>query len=197
MTTNLEILNACLGAVNEAPVTTYSSNHPTALAARALIDGHIQELNTRGWWFNTEYGMVLSQDTSGEVVVPSDTLEVYTHNPYTHLLKRGSRLYDPTEHTYTIGADITVDIILNLPVEDMPAIAGQFLMKKSAYTFYVDDDGDEGKATRLEREMAQVWQQLQSKELQQHNINSKNKLTAASLLGGFSGRSINPIQGWR
>lgn len=194
MTTSLEILNHCLSVLGEAPQSSYESTHPSALTSRVVIDGESKELQSRGWWFNKEYSLSLSPDISGEIILPSDTLEVIPLKDKGNLVRRNGKLYDPINHTYTIGAAVIVDITLLLDIEDLPEMAANYVKHKSAYKLYVNDDGDEQKARRLDRDQAEARAKLMSAELKQLNINSNNRTITAQLLSRGYGRTYSPDQ---
>lgn len=193
MTTYLEILNHCMKTVGERPVSSATSNHPTAIQARVEIDRLIKEVQTRGWWFNKEYNVPLSPNGSDHIVIPQDTLKVTPLSPWRHLVRRDGKLYDPVEHTYQIGEQVNVDLVLQLDIEDLPETAAQFILHSAAYDFYVSDDGDETKASRLERAMVKAWQMLQAENLKESRANSGNRITSLRLSSRLQrGSSLNP-----
>lgn len=194
MTTYLEILNHCMKTVGERPVSSPTSNHPTAIQARIEIDRLVKEVQTRGWWFNKEYDVPLSPDNNDHIIIPQGTLKITPLAPNRHLVKRAGKLYDPINHTYTIEDEVRANIILELEVSDLPETAAFHIMHKAAYDFYVSDDGDEAKATRLERTMALSWQALQAEQLKESRVNSNNRPVTAYLRSriGMSSSGSNP-----
>jgi hypothetical protein len=181
MTTTLDVLNHQLNVIGESPVSTVSSDHPSVLAAMVELNRVKREMQTKGWWFNTEYDLKLTPNELGQILVPSDTLYIFPHNPYAHLVKRGGKLYDPVKHTFVIDTPIYVDVVLLLPVEDLPESAAMYVMHKSAYDFYVNDDGDETKSNRLEKQVDRAWAILQSEELKMSRTNAKRRPQTAQL----------------
>ena len=153
-----------------------------------------KESQIRGWWFNTEYDLKLQPNESGAIIIPQGTLYVQPLEPHSKLTKRGTKLYDPVNHTFNIGQEISVNVILKLEVEDLPETAAMFLMHKAAYDFYVNDDGDETKSNRLNMEVGRSWAELQSEQLTQLKVNAKNKPAVQLLRSGMiqQGGSYNP-----
>jgi len=194
MTTTLEVLNHMLNVIGESPVTTPSSSHPSVLSAMVELNRVKKEFQARGWWFNTEYDLRLSPNESGQIVIPAGTLYIDPLDPYSKLTRRGGKLYDPVNHTFNIGQEIHVNLLVLLDVEDLPETAAMYLMHKAAYDFYVNDDGDETKSNRLEKQVDKAWANLQSEELKVSNVNAKNRPASARLRMGIrqQGTQYNP-----
>ena len=181
MITQLEILNHVLGVVGETPVTSADSNHPTALSATVTINRVDKEVQSFGWWFNTEYALTLLPDAQGEIVLPQNTLEVDPVATRSALVRRGSKLYDPVNHTFNIGVSVAVNIVLRLPIEDLPVTAASYIQHRCAYDYYVSDDGDETKSNRLEKEMDKAWARFQKEMLKVTNVNALDREAVALL----------------
>lgn len=195
MTTKLDILNHMLNVIGETPVTSADSNHPSALSATITLNRVDKEVQSRGWWFNTEYALTLLPNGSGEIVLPQNTLSVDPTSITSKLVRRGSRLYDPVTHSYNIGVSVAVDCILQLPIEDLPETAATYILHRSAYDFYVNDDGDETKSNRLEKEMSKAWAALQKEYLQVSNVDALDRQAVVELqyrlqrpLGSYHGK---------
>lgn len=194
MTTTVDVLNHMLNVMGEDPVTDAASNHPSVLSAMVQLKRVTKEFQSRGWWFNTEYALVLQPNEAGHVIIPEGTLFVDPLQPYSKLTRRGGKLYDPVGHTFILNTPVTVNLILQLSVEDLPETAAMYLMHKSAEDFYVNDDGDETKSNRLETRTARAWAALQAEELKISGVNALNRPTAMHLRSGTfqRGNSYNP-----
>lgn len=181
MTTTLDVLNHMLNVIGESPVSNPTSDHPSVLSAMVQLNRVRREMQTRGWWFNTEYALKLTPNELGQIIIPSDTLFIDPVDPFSHLVRRGGKLYDPVNHTFVINQPIYVNAVLLLEVEDLPESAAMYLMHKAAYDFYVNDDGDETKSNRLEKQVDRAWAVLQQEELRVSNLNAKNRPQVAEL----------------
>lgn len=181
MTTQLEVLNHMLNVIGETPVSNPASNHPSALSATVELERVNKEFQNRGWWFNTEFELTLSPNESGHIIIPQGTLYIDPIDTDSGLVRRGTKLYDPRNHTFNIGEAVVVDAVLLLDVVDLPEVAAMYLMHKAAYDFYVNDDGDETKASRLEKQVDRAWARLQQEELKAADINANNRPTTALL----------------
>lgn len=182
MTTSLEVLNTCLRAVGERPVTDYLSLHPTALSARQTIQDVNNEFQSRGWWFNKEYNLTLQPLVgSGDIIVPAETLEVKPQGAYSYLVRRNNKLYDPVNHTYHISAAVTVTITILLPIEDLPQPAGNYLKALARYRWAVEEELPEERINRYDREVLLAKTLLMNEEFKQLDINSSYRPVSAYL----------------
>lgn len=78
--TELEAVNEMLGAVGQAPVAALSGTLPTDVQlARTLLTGALRETLTKGWRFNTEFGVEIAPAGTLEwVSIDTETLNVFT-----------------------------------------------------------------------------------------------------------------------
>lgn len=196
MTTTLDVLNHMLNVIGESPVSTETSDHPSVLAAMVELERVRKETQSRGYWFNTEYNLKLLPNDLGQILIPSDTLFIDPVDPYAHLVRRGGKLYDPINHTFVINRPIYVNAVLLLDMADLPETAAIYVMHQAAYDFYVNDDGDEAKSTRLERRVGQAWAKLQSEELKVTKVNAKNRPAAAQLRYRMRQQGVNYDPRW-
>jgi len=185
MTASLDVLNHVLSVVGETPVSSPDSQHPTAQTATNTINRVNKRMQLRGWWFNRDINLILSPNLAGEIIIPATTLKVDPVDTRSRLVKRGTRLYDPINHTFAINDSVAVNIVTQLDIDDLPDAAVQYLSDKSAYDFYVNDDGDELKAKLLLMEVQSSWAALTAQQLQMSNVNAKNRPSTAWLLNGI------------
>lgn len=182
MTTSLEVLNGCLRAVGERPVTDYNSLHPTALSARQTIQDVNSKFQSKGWWFNKEYNLTLSpQVGTGDIIIPSETLEIKPQGAYAHLVRRNNKLYDPVLHTYHISAAVIVTLTILLPIEDIPAPAGDYLKELARYMWAVEEDLPQDRIQRYDREVLLAKTQLMNEQFKQLELNSQDRPVSAFL----------------
>ena len=194
MTTQLEVLNHVIGVVGETPVSNVNSQHPTAQSALLTITRVSKQFQLRGWWFNREERLTLSPSVGGEIVIPSTTLKIDPVDTSSKLVWRGTRLYDSLNHTYNIGTSVMVNMNLLLPTNELPEVAAMYLMHKSAYDFYVADDGDPEKAQALLFESDKAYADVKAQQIQMSNVNAKLRPVTAYLRAGLRqfGGSYNP-----
>ena len=193
MITKLDVINSCLGAIGENPVTNADSSHPSAIAARAVFDRVTKSIQSRGWWFNQEYRFTLIKNLAGEIILPSTTLKVDAVKEGRNYVQRGLRMYNARKHTFIIEHNLMVNIIIQLEIEDCPVSMADWIMKQCTYEFYRNDDGDADKTGDLKSEAFRAEIEAKKENLAASDLNAQNRpislLMASRLRGpyGFYG----------
>jgi len=90
------------------------------------------------------------------------------------LVRRGGKLYDPVNHTYAIDEVVRVDMILQLPIEDMPDAFSQYLMHEAAVRYYMDGDAELRKGQALQLRSEAAYQRLNQANIERQDINIRN-----------------------
>lgn len=100
-----------------------------------------REVMSEGWHWNTEKKLPLDPTEDGEIVLPLNCLEIDTvyASRNRDLVERARKLYDRDEHTFNIGEAVTVDMIVALDFEDLPAVARWYITIKAARRFTGDN----------------------------------------------------------
>lgn len=171
MNTRLDAINDMLAVNGEAPVTSEDSNDPAAVQASRKLNKISRTIQSRGWWFNTEV-MTLNHSTgTGDVVVPQNALSVDPVDADSTLVKRGNRLYDKEKNTYNIGEGVKCNMVLQLPVGDLPQQAYDYIVAKAIADYYRDDDGDVQKVRDLREDVNETFAYLQREHLANADVN--------------------------
>lgn len=140
-TSELQAINTMLSAIGEAPINTLEPTSETAdvsLAKNLLIEVS-RETQSAGWHFNRETDVTLSPTVDDEILIPTSAarIDVEPSNSsggtgYIDYIQRGDRLYDKTNHTYTISSSLKCTIIYMLSWDELPQTARHYIMIKSA-----------------------------------------------------------------
>ena len=190
MTTRLEIINAMLASVGEQPVSSADSQHPSVISANEILNKIDRRVQQKGWWFNTEKALLLSKNLAGEIILPSNTLSVDPCDTASNLVQRGTKLYDRVNHTFSIGEDVYVDIIVQLPIDELTTHAADYIGAYAVYDFYVNDDGDDSKANKYDRERFDTLAALKAEHLRNSDLNAINRPAVAALVS-----RVRPVSG--
>ncbi|WP_269929945.1 hypothetical protein [Aminobacter sp. HY435] len=133
--TLLDAVNTLLNAIRVASVTSLATVdlNEDAAAAKKAIDDVSREVQMEGWEFNTEREVTLDPEPTGEVSLPSNTLQVtsYRYSSKNRLVPREGRLYDPKKRTYNIGEAVKVNLVLALEFAELTP-AGRFYVTAMA-----------------------------------------------------------------
>lgn len=141
-TTLLEAVNVCLENIGEAPVDSLETQQvaEARIAERTLLEFH-KEGQAQGWCWNTEDNYLFTKDVSSqEIVVPANVVR-WSPDPYTwagRFQLRGQKVYDRTNRTTKLGADITeleANVVFLLSWDDCPEPFNRWVTIRSARVF--------------------------------------------------------------
>jgi hypothetical protein len=134
-TSELDVINAMLDTISEAPVATLIGPLPLdAQGAQLTLHRVSRSLQTSGWDFNREPGISLSVDVDGRVPLPSDALNIdFPQDPT--LRQRGSYAYDALLRTDILGRAITADLIVFRAFDDLPNYAREYIAAAAVVQF--------------------------------------------------------------
>lgn len=137
-TTELEAINTMLSTIGEAPISTVEdSGVIDAVMARQILRTVDREVQARGWHWNTDKGYPLTPNQHGECELPNGVLRCDTVIPDDQIdvVVRGKRLYDRRNHTYQINKVVRVDVVTQLPFDELPEAARQYITIRAARVF--------------------------------------------------------------
>lgn len=135
-TTKLEAVNIILSSIGESPVNSLNSGLVDAEMAETILESISRDVQSQGWHFNTEIKMKVVPNNSNEIVLPNDCLRVDLHGySQSDYIQRGKKIYDKTNHTFTISETLEVDMVVLLPFEDTPEALRRYVTVKAARVF--------------------------------------------------------------
>jgi hypothetical protein len=141
--TQLDMVNRCLIGIGEAPLldgTNLADLAPGTDAdiARRMVQDTMVEVQSRGWWFNTDYDYRLYPDERQMITMPPNTLKVDfgAHPEYRHkYIMRNLRIYNTEDHSYIIPEPVTADVIWLIDYEELPPEAYEYIAIRSMRKF--------------------------------------------------------------
>jgi hypothetical protein len=137
-TTKLEAINTMLSVIGEAPVSSLAPDATGDVAiAKNILDEVLKEVQTRGWYWNTEYKVVFGKDVGGKIAIPGNVsrVDADVRTSTAHYAIRNGYLYDLTDHTDVFTADATVTAIYLLEWEQLPEVGKRYVMIKAGRVF--------------------------------------------------------------
>lgn len=175
LTSELEAVNIMLDCIGEAPVSSLATSGLEDVAkARATLDEVSREVQQSGWHFNSEEDYPLIRDGSGNITVPTNTLQIKEtyRSSDIDIALRGQRVYDRKGHTYVFTKDLTVDIVFLLDWEELPQPARNYIAIRAARRFQTRSFGSESKHKFSQEDEQAAWVNLQDTEGETagHNI---------------------------
>ena len=139
--TELSAVNAILGAIGQAPVTSIdTSNNPEVGFLYNILGDCNVDVQNEGWHFNSENHVKYEPDSStnkieiGEDVIKLDVTDGWSKRNY-DVVKRNGFLYDKLDHTddwSELSDGIDLDIVRLLSFEDLPSPFKRYIITKAS-----------------------------------------------------------------
>ena len=134
----LEAVNLMLSTIGESPVSSLAvTGDLNVSVARQMLYDVSREIQTVGWYFNTEIDYPLPRDIDGYINVPPNTLSLDLAKDYSYLdvTQRGTQLYNRKDHTSIFDKDLMGDLVLFLEWDKLPQAARQYVAIVAARRF--------------------------------------------------------------
>lgn len=170
MLTELQVVNSMLSAAGLAPVNSEDSLHPNYLKASGTLNIISNQVQNLGLWFNTTYP-TLALSTTGEIILPQNTLHCDPTDSTVNAAKRGNRLYNLDAQSYIHTAAVEVKLVLELDFDELPSSAQQYIRAVGRHEYYLDEDGTNPKLDRLDSARKEAWTQLYREHLRNRDTN--------------------------
>lgn len=146
-TTELDAVNTMLATIGEAPVSTLDGAlHVDAVGARITITRITKQVQSEGWYFNTEHNYQLTPNTDGEINLPDNIISVDIEplsGKNIDVITRGRKLYDLKNHTYTFTETLKATVVLTLPFEELPETAKEYVICRAARKYQTEFVGSD------------------------------------------------------
>lgn len=132
--TELRAVNIILSSVGEDEVNELGTD--TSGRAEDILDEVLNEIQARGWHFNTEDDYEVSVAADGSVTLPANVAQFDLPVSSTRdVVLRGNRLYDRAAHSYTDfdpSGVLKGSVILILPWDELPPAARPYFAMEAA-----------------------------------------------------------------
>lgn len=172
-TTELEAVNECLENIGQAPVSSISGDLGVdAQIALSFVRKVNRELQSKGWFWNTEEDYQLTPSFDGDLIIPANTLSVVTTGPDRNerLVQRGRQLYDRIEHTFTFSVPVTVDLVVGLSFEDLPETARRYISLRAARFFQDRIEGSVSQTDAIDENSAMAALEAEQLRIEKNNM---------------------------
>lgn len=145
-TTELEAVNECLSNIGQKPVSTISGDLGVdAQVALNFVRAVSRELQSHGWFWNTEKEWPLVPNVDGDILLPANMLAIDSvgESATVDVVARGRRLYNRDDRTYTFTETIYAEMVVGLSFEELPETARRYISLRAARFF---EDRIEGRS---------------------------------------------------
>jgi hypothetical protein len=184
--TELEAANTMLSVIGEAPVSTLEdSGLVDVVTALRILRQVSLEVQGMVWHWNTEKNYRLTPSyPEGHLLVPANTLRVDPVDSVQglDLVQRGARMWDRRNHTDKFDQPVTVDLVLALSFDMLPAAARNYITIRAARIFQDRVLGSETLSAFAERDEIQALNILQEYETDTADYNMLGEWSVARVL---------------
>lgn len=167
----LEAVNRLLAGTGDAPVQSLEENYQQAELALDTIERVSRNLQSKGWYFNEDEGVILNKNLNNEVVLPANILSLEMSGDGGKYTQRGLKVYDKVNRTYIIEDEVKADIVIQLSWDELPHPAREAIVAEAAVIFYKDFFGEEAVTNSLERSLINAQIALQKADVDARDIN--------------------------
>ena len=186
--TQLDVVNQCLASMGETPLNTVDADHPFVAAALLKMKTCLTQELAKGWWFNTDYLTLTPDPNTKFIYVPTDAIDVKPMDDGNSWVVRGRRLYDRSTSTYEFAKPVAVELIREVPFDDLPMQANHVVAARTVLDFQNDYDGDAQKYNKLGGAYQQAFTTLRAEHIRQMKSNMLSNPSVAGQL-----RMISPM----
>lgn len=136
----LDAINQMLVSIGQSPVSTLTVTGLKDVSyARLMLHNTSREVQTAGWYFNTDEQYPLAADVNGKVDFPASALSCDPCDRSHNFVERDDagtrRFWDKDNHTFVIGKTIKVDIVWFFAFEKLPQAARAYIAHKAGRIF--------------------------------------------------------------
>lgn len=179
--TELEVVNACIATMGEAPLNSLQDEHQFKQAALNYLAGSNMAAQKECLWFNTEAITLPPHADSKFIYVPQDTIHIARLPGQSFAFQhRGARLYNVGKNTYEWDGPLRVALCRLLPFEDCPFMAQDSISLDAVLRFQREYDGDVQRYNLINADRGRALVQMSAENIRQRDVN---------LLAAFSVRA--------
>ena len=138
--TELSAVNSILGSIGQSPITSLTTGNPLANPEIALVHNLLMEVSkdvqNEGWHFNKEDHVLLSPDSNGNYIIPTNYLRFDVHeglyDKTIDVVKKAGKLYNTVTHTDVFSGDHYFDITYLRDFEDVPSAIQRYIIARAS-----------------------------------------------------------------
>lgn len=170
--TELDVVNACIATLGEAPLNELDPYHPFVPAAQTRLQAVMLLDLGKGRWFNEEY-LRITADAAGLMYVPDGVLAIDSVDPSQRIAQRGRVLWDldAGDNIWPVGYTQLFRINRWVEFADLPAVASHAYKMAAVLQFQADFDGDDSKYQKISLEERNARAALNAEHIRNSNVN--------------------------
>lgn len=167
----LEAINEVLSSIGSNPVDSLDESQDVdVLNAKRLLEHVSREIQSRGWYFNTEDDVTLQPDADTNLVPCPENYLVFYSEGY-QLIRRDGYFYDITSQTGEFPDGLTLSLIREVTFEELPEAFRHFIACRTARLFQMRYLGSSDIDQSLYLAESEAYGALMDYELKAGNYN--------------------------
>lgn len=175
----LKAVNSILPKLGEHPVTSVEAKSPTLAVVLPQLEETRAALLLTGWWYN-EWETTLYPDQAGGIAVPDGMLS-FVPDCRTRIIQRGPAFYNADNRSFKFDAPVTGKIIMDVPFEELPESAAQYVLYSALVVIYATDIGFENVVQIWSARAADSLATMEAEHLKQRKYTIKSSRRYAKL----------------
>lgn len=150
----LEAVNAILFTIGESPVNSLEATTSVdVINARTLLSQESRKVQDQGWTFNTQEGYEIPSDAFSQMIPwRNNWLRVLDGSSGTPYVRRAGYLFDRASRTDLFPGGVTVELIEEVPFDELPYCFQTYITCKAARRFNGGSFGDPNTDTEIARQ---------------------------------------------
>ena len=181
MITELEAINQLLSVTGDAPVSSINSTYEQAIIARRILREISTEKQAKGYWFNELDEQLLLQDTEGLVNLPSETIRCDIPRDSGALVQRGLRIFNKVLNTYTLNADVYVNLVIDLEWSLLPQSYRQVVIAHASLRYNAEYFGSPELHNSILGDIQSKELLLQKEDIDNRDLNMLDSTRASNI----------------
>jgi hypothetical protein len=140
--TELDAVNQMLGSIGFAPVNSLDVQGIKDVGiARLTLHNTSREVQSRGWWFNTDKCYPIAPNGTGEILRPANALSFDPTDKTLNYVERDGKFYDKDNRTSVIGESVECNLVWFFEFETLPQEARAYIAHKAGRVFQAQSPG--------------------------------------------------------
>ena len=170
----LEAVNIMLSTISVAPVSTLAVDGDLNVSvARQMLYDTAREVQSYGYYFNTDAKYPLTRDVDDHIALPKNVLFVSIDRDYWayDATLRGLKLYNRSKQSYQFDKNLTGTVTFFLEWDELPQPAKQYMAIKAARKFQLRMLPDEYTSKYSQQEELEAKAQLEDYDAMERQYN--------------------------
>jgi hypothetical protein len=179
MYTELDVVNACLASMGEAPILDLTVPHPYVSSAVKLLQKHNKLVQSNRWWFNTTAVTLVPVAPEYYVTasLPAGTLNIIATSATPYILNGDGTVYDLVRGEI-VTSSIDVLVVRELDFTNLPVEANTYVTDCVVVEFQGRFDGDAQRERSLKEQRRESGAQLMAQHTRMMKSNLYRRVTS-------------------